>query len=76
MTFGPALYGLDPHPRICDCCQLDETATRFINDHISCNECFAQWYDPDNNSFDHLNKRSIGNYVRQKRGLSALKDEP
>lgn len=74
MAFGPAMYGLDPTPKVCECCRRDETQTRFVSNHKSCSECFGQWYDPDNSSFDHLNKLSIGNYVRQKNGLPILEE--
>ena len=37
-----------------------------------CEECFLQWYDPDNNGFDSNDPKSLGNYVRQKNGLPLL----
>ena len=58
---------------VCDCCQR-EFENRYS--HTSCSECFGQWYDPDNSSFDHLDPVSIGNYVRAKHGLPPLEKKP
>lgn len=63
---------------ICECCQRPVERVRgsiWGHDAI-CIECFCQWYDPDNASFDHLNARSIGNYVRSKYGLPPLDPSP
>lgn len=40
-----------------------------------CLDCFFQWYDPDNSSFDNCNPLQLGNYVRSKHGLEPLTEE-
>lgn len=66
---------LKPAQPICDCCQRAVERVRGSMWHgmsIICPECFCQWYDPDNGSFDNCNPVSLGNYVRSKHGLSPL----
>jgi hypothetical protein len=60
---------------VCDCCQRISPRVRgsmWHGDHRICSECFAQWYDPDNGSFDNRDPMSLGNYVRQKNGLEPI----
>lgn len=80
MTHGPAMYGLNPTPPekpICECCrrEVDRVRGSIWGHEHSCIECFFQWYDPDNSTFDARNPRSIGNYVRSKHGLPPLADD-
>jgi hypothetical protein len=42
------------------------------NEDSICRECFFQWYDPDNGTFDNCNPVELGNYVRAKHGLPPL----
>ena len=63
-----------PQP-VCDCCRRAVERVRGSMWHGTskiCPECFGQWYDPDNGSFDNCNPLELGNYVRSKHGLSAL----
>lgn len=59
---------------VCECCRrvVDVVRGSLWGHKTTCTECFLQWYDPDNNSFDPLNPVSIGNYVRSKHGLPPL----
>jgi hypothetical protein len=64
-----------PH---CDACQRDVEYVRgsiWHGEHRICHECFCQWYDPDNGSFDSNNPVSLGNHVRSKHGLPPLAPE-
>lgn len=79
MPHGPAMYGLDPTPvqrPVCDCCQreVDSVRSSIWGHKHTCTECFLQWYDPDNSSFDNCDQVSLGNYVRSKHGLAPLED--
>ena len=60
---------------VCDCCQREVDYVRgsmWHGDARICRECFAQWYDPDNNTINQTDPVSIGNYVRKKHGLEPL----
>ena len=60
---------------VCDCCQREVERVRSSMWHGTariCLECFGQWYDPDNGSFDNCDPVSLGNYVRSKHGLPPL----
>lgn len=59
---------------VCECCQrvVDRVRGSLWGHKATCTECFSQWYDPDNSTFDHLNPVSVGNYVRSKHGLPPL----
>ena len=62
----------------CDCCQRTVERVRgsmWHGDARICLECFAQWYDPDNNEVDQTSPVSIGNYVRKKHGLPPLMED-
>ena len=62
-------------PLICDCCQREVDYVRGSIWHLEariCRECFCQWYDPDNGTFDNCNPVELGNYVRRKNGLEPL----
>lgn len=77
---GPAMYGLNPEPPpvlVCECCErvVDKVRGSMWGHQHCCLECFYQWYDPDNSSFDSCNPREIGNYVRSKHGLPPLPDQ-
>lgn len=71
---GTADLRLTPKP-ICDTCQREvdrvRTSMWTIHDRL-CLECFGQWYDPDNGTFDNCNPIELGNYVRKKNGLPPL----
>lgn len=59
----------------CDACQREVDHVRGSMWHGKdrlCSECFSQWYDPDNGSFDPCDRISLGNYVRHKHGLPPL----
>lgn len=59
----------------CDACQREVDYVRGSMWHgVSriCRECFFQWYDPDNGTFDSNDPVSLGNYVRKKHGLAPL----
>jgi hypothetical protein len=62
-------------PPMCSCCQREVERVRGSIWHGTlnlCDECFLQWYDPDNGTIDNTDPMSIGNYVRKKHGLPAL----
>ena len=65
-----------PEPlHICDCCrrQVDYVCgSMWHGTGQLCRDCFYQWYDPDNNTFDPCDAVSLGNYVRRKHGLGPL----
>lgn len=59
----------------CDCCKRKVDRVRSSMWHgkdLICTECFSQWYDPDNASFDNCNPVELGNYVRRKHGLPPM----
>jgi hypothetical protein len=72
----PGMMDLRLKPKlICNTCQREVDRVRGSMWHDQdriCIECFSQWYDPDNNSFDNCNPRELGNYVRSKHGLSPI----
>jgi hypothetical protein len=58
----------------CDCCRRDVDYVRgsfWHGEARICRECFAQWYDPDNDRVG-TDTASIGNYVRLKHGLPPI----
>jgi hypothetical protein len=60
---------------VCDACRREVDRVRgsmWHGQHSICTECFSQWYDPDNGTFDSNNPVSLGNYVRKKHGLPPL----
>jgi len=60
---------------ICDACKREVDRVRssmWHGDHKICLECFFQWYDPDNDTFDPTDPVSLGNYIRSKHGLAPL----
>lgn len=60
---------------VCDCCQREVDYVRGSMWHGAdriCRECFSQWYDPDNGTFDPCNSVQLGNYVRSRHGLEPL----
>lgn len=62
-------------PGVCDACAREVEHVRGSIWHGGsrlCLECFYQWYDPDNASFDNRDRLSLGNYVRLKHGLPPL----
>lgn len=66
---------LTPKPPVCDACKRDVDRVRcsmWHADHQICSECFVQWYDPDNGTFDPCNPIELGNFVRSKHGLPPL----
>jgi hypothetical protein len=59
----------------CDACKREVDRVRgsmWHGDSCICTECFCQWYDPDNDSFDPCDQTSLGNYIRSKHGLPPL----
>jgi hypothetical protein len=70
----PGTPFIPPKP-VCDACEREVECVRtsmWHGEHRICSECFGQWYDPDNDSFDNCDSRSLGNYVRSKHGLPPL----
>lgn len=60
---------------VCDTCQREVDRVRgsmWHGEDRICMECFCQWYDPDNGTFDPCNRFELGNYVRSKHGLPPL----
>lgn len=60
---------------ICQCCRRDVDHVResfWHGDARICRECFARWYDPDNDQIGSTDCVSIGNYVRLRHGLPPL----
>jgi hypothetical protein len=60
---------------ICDCCRRDVDYVRgsfWHGDARICRECFAQWYNPDDDQIDASDTASIGNYVRLRHGLPPI----
>ena len=60
---------------VCDCCQRKVDYVRgsaWHADNRLCCDCFRQWYDPDNATFDPTDPISLGNYVRSKHGLAPM----
>jgi hypothetical protein len=60
---------------ICDCCRRNVDYVRgsfWHGDARICLECFAQWYDLDNDQIDSSDRVSLGNYVRLRHGLPPL----
>jgi hypothetical protein len=60
---------------ICDCCRRNVEYVRgsfWHGDARICLECFAQWYDLDNDRVPSYDRVSIGNYVRLRHGLPPL----
>jgi len=60
---------------ICDCCRRDVEYVKgsfWHGDARICLECFAQWYDLDNDQVDSCDPVSLGNYVRLRHGLPPL----
>lgn len=58
---------------ICDCCRRNVDYVRgsfWHGDARICRECFAQWYNPDDEQITEPS--SIGNYVRLKHGLPPI----
>ncbi len=67
----------DETKRICDCCRREVPSAKvrgsfWHGDAKICTDCFIQWYDPDNGTFDNCNPLQLGNYVRSKHGLPPL----
>lgn len=59
----------------CDACQREVDYVRSSMWHrgsFICRDCFSQWYDPDNGSFNNCDPIELGNYVRKKHGLPPL----
>lgn len=72
----PGTPFIPPKP-VCDCCRRQVESVRgsvWHGEAAICTECFGQWYDPDNGSFDNCNPVELGNYVRSKHGLPPLSD--
>jgi hypothetical protein len=60
---------------ICDCCRRDVEYVRgsfWHGEARICLECFAQWYDLDNDRVPSCDSVSIGNYVRLRHGLPPI----
>ena len=60
---------------ICDCCRRDVDYVRgsfWLGDARICRECFAQWYNPDDDHLDASDTVSIANYVRLRHGLPPI----
>ena len=60
---------------ICDCCRRKVEFARgsfWHGDVNICRECFAVWYDPNNDQVGTTDHRTIGNHVRLKHGLPPL----
>jgi hypothetical protein len=60
---------------ICDCCRRDVDYVRgsfWHGDARICRECFAQWYNPDDDHVDASDTVSIANYVRLRHGLPPI----
>jgi hypothetical protein len=60
---------------ICDCCRRDVDYVRgsfWLGDARICRECFAQWYNPDDDHVDASDTASIANYVRLRHGLPPI----
>ena len=60
---------------ICDCCRRDVDYVRgsfWHGDARICRECFAQWYNPDDDHVDASNTVCIANYVRLRHGLPPI----
>lgn len=60
---------------ICNCCRRDvefAKASFWHGDSNICRECFAEWYDPDNDWVSSTDCVSIGNHVRLRHGLPPL----
>ena len=60
---------------ICDCCRRNVDYVRgsfWHGDARICLECFAQWYDLDNDQIDSSDRMSLGNYVRLRHGLPPI----
>lgn len=60
---------------ICDCCRRDVDYVRgsfWHGDARICRECFAQWYNPDDDHVDASNTVNIANYVRLRHGLPPI----
>ncbi len=72
----PGTFDLASRPKpVCDACQREVDRVRgsmWHGDAGICTECFCQWYDPDNGTFDNCNPVELGNYVRSKHGLPPL----
>lgn len=63
----------------CDACQREVDYMRgspWTGLAQLCLQCFGQWYDPDNGTFDNCNPVELGNYVRKKNGLPPLEAKP
>ena len=59
----------------CECCRRDVEFARasfWHGDVNICRECFAVWYDPDNDQIGTTDHATIGNHVRLKHGLPPL----
>lgn len=70
----PGTPFVQPKPT-CDCCRREVDRLRHSMWHgqaYLCSECFQQWYDPDNGTFDTCDPIQLGNYVRSKHGLPPL----
>ncbi len=60
---------------ICDCCRrkVEFARTSFWHGDVNvCRECFAAWYDPDNDQIGTTDHLTIGNHVRLRHGLPPL----
>lgn len=58
-------------PPVCNCCLREVERVRgsmWHGPHRLCDECFAHWYDSG-----ETDSIIIGNYVRSKHGLGAIK---
>lgn len=60
---------------VCDACEREVDRVRgsiWHGEAAICLECFAQWYDPDNGTFDPCDPVQLGNHIRAKHGLPPL----
>jgi hypothetical protein len=60
---------------ICDCCRRNVDYVRgsfWLGDARICRECFAQWYNPDDDHVGASDTVSIANYVRLRHGLPPI----
>ena len=73
----PGTINLNVRP-FCDACQREVERVRGSMWHGAsqiCLECFYQWYDPDNGTFDPCDPVQLGTHVRAKHGLPPLSQQ-
>lgn len=72
----PGTIDLASRPKpVCDACQRQVDRVRgsmWHGDSAICTDCFSQWYDPDNGTFNPCDPVQLGNHVRKKHGLPPL----